>query len=169
MTAVRTARVAAFLLVALAARPALAETSGQVRPDLGLAHAESIAAQMDADRDGLITAPEAEAVSGRVFASMDADASGDITRAEMRGWEFGMADLAAFRNRSQAYDTAIGIAFDVLDDDRDGRVTAAEHAAGIARSIAVSDADGDGGVSRTEFLQRFVYSVAMRNALQERP
>ncbi len=163
------APTAALLAALAAAGPVLAQTDARARPDTGIARAESIAAEMDVDRDGKIALDEADAFAQRIFTSMDVDASGDLTLSEMRGWEFGMADIAAFRDRTQAYDTAIGIAFDVLDDDRDGRVTAAEHSDGIARSIAASDADGDGGVSRTEFLQRFVYSVAMRNALEDRP
>lgn len=165
MTVIRLAAV----LAALTAGTASADDAGPSRPDNGLAQAESIAATMDADGDGGITAEEALSFAGPVFASIDADSSGGVSRAEMREWEFGMADLAAFRGRTQAYETAIAITFDAFDADRDGSIDEAEHSAGVARSVAQADADGDGAMSRAEFLDRFVYSVAMRNALEDRP
>lgn len=155
------------LAAAICGAAATAEDGPAVH-DVANARIEGVAAAMDIDRDGAISASEAAETGRQVFASLDADGSGAVDRAEMLDWEHGMSALAAFRGREQAYEAALGFAFDLFDADGDGTVTRAEHEAGIARSTAFADMDGDGGMSRGEFLRRFVYSVAMRAALEGR-
>ena len=164
----RHAPTSALTLVAAILSGAVAAEAAPALPDSVRAQIEGVAVAMDLDGDGLISTAEAAETGDRVFASLDADASGAVDRGEMLDWEHGMAATAAFRGREQAYGAAIGIAFDLFDADGDGMVTRGEHAAAIERAAAFADLDGDGGMSRGEFARRFVFGVAMRNALEGR-
>ncbi len=157
---------AAILSLALAAAwPALAQTVPS-EPDAARALAQNFAVSMDADRDGEISAAEMVAFSDQVFVSLDADGSGDVSVSELQTWEFGMGDIAAFRGREQAYMAVIALVHDIMDADKDGVVSAEEHREGILVSRDRSDVNRDGRLETEEFLRNFIYSMAMRSALQ---
>ncbi|MFQ6549069.1 hypothetical protein AADZ90_014025 [Aestuariibius sp. 2305UL40-4] len=150
--------IAAFLSMSLAV-PAAAQ------PDAGRAAAEIFAQEIDADGDGVISDTELQGFGDSVFASIDLDGDGAMSEEEMRDWRFGMSDLAEFRERTQAYDTAVAMAFDIFDRDNDSAVSPDEHAAAIQASADYADLDGDGALSIPEYLDGFIFNVAMRSAL----
>ena len=162
---IRTAAVLATL--ALATTPAMAQ---RIVPfhDQGRALAEQLADALDADADGMIDAAELDGFAAAVFASVDRDGDGAMTAEELASWRYGMADIAAFRGREEAFETTIALVHDIFDRDNDRRVTPAEHAAAIAHSADYADLDGDGVLTREEYLDGFVFNVAMRNALVPR-
>ena len=161
-----TGSVAVALVVLLGSPMPAASEPAVTRPDQGRAVGEQIAAAIDADRDGLIAKVELRAFSARVFASIDVDADGSLTLPELRGWREGLLDLAVFRGRTEAFETGTAILFDLFDRNADGRVDAAEHDRLVTRSALEADMDSDGRLTRREFLDRFVVSIAMRNALE---
>jgi hypothetical protein len=162
---IRTAAVLATL--ALATTPAMAQ---RVVPfhDQGRALAEQLADVLDEDGDGVIDRAELDEFSAAVFASVDRDGDGVMTADELASWRYGMADIATFRGREEAFETTIAFVHDIFDRDNDGRVTATEHVAAIAHSATYADLDGDGVLTRDEYLDGFVFNVAMRNALVPR-
>ncbi len=135
--------------------------------DQGQAMAELFAAQIDADRDGTLEENEVLAFSEAVFASMDTDGSGGLTFEEMRDWEHGMADLAAFRHREEAFDASIGMAFALFDRDRDGLISPSEYEAGVRVAAGLADGDEDGSLKVDEYLDGFIFNIAMRKALAD--
>ncbi len=133
--------------------------------DQGRAMAELFAAQIDVDHDGTLEESEVLAFSDAVFASMDIDGSGGLTFEEMRDWEHGMADLAAFRHREDAFDASIGMAFALFDRDRDGLISPSEYEAGVRVAAGLADGDEDGNLTVNEYLDGFIFNIAMRTAL----
>ncbi|MFQ6549070.1 hypothetical protein AADZ90_014030 [Aestuariibius sp. 2305UL40-4] len=155
----RLGHVLAWLAMGLAPMAAHAER------DPGRAIAELFATQMDADRDGVLEDGEVIAFSEAVFSSMDIDGSGGLTFEEMRDWEHGMADLATFRHREEAFDASIGMAFALFDRDRDGLISPAEYKAGVRIAAGLADGDKNGTLTVNEYLDGFIFNVAMRTAL----
>ncbi|MFO6464026.1 EF-hand domain-containing protein [Jannaschia sp. KMU-145] len=160
-------RPAALLLAALAATSALAQETvpASATVDAARAQIEALAAEMDVDGDARITLDELQAAAGQIFPSIDADASDGLTRAEFLGWEFGLAEMAAFRGRTQGYEAAMGMVFDLFDRDGSQGIDAAEFEAAMVESHAYADLDGDAALSAAEFRSNFVVNVALRNAL----
>lgn len=154
-------------VLALLAAPAWAQSTDLVAASVDAARAEieRTAAAADADADGRITPAEMRAVASALFPSIDADGSGAILRDEFLGWEFGLQDMAAFRDRAQGYEAAMGMAFDLFDRDGDHGIDAAELERGMDAASAYADRNGDGAMDRAEFRQNFVINVALRNAL----
>ncbi|MEM7643547.1 MAG: hypothetical protein AAF366_13605 [Pseudomonadota bacterium] len=155
-----------FVAVPFLVSSAVAQTV-PAEPDAARALMQSFAVTMDADQDGEISAAEMVDFSDQVFESLDTDGSGGITAGELIGWEFGMADMAAFRAREQAYETIITFVHDLFDTDNDEAISAAEHREGILRSRDYADLDRDGRLVTAEFLRNFIYSMAIRSALSE--
>ncbi|MEM9795212.1 MAG: hypothetical protein AAF919_01915 [Pseudomonadota bacterium] len=151
--------LAAALAVPVAAQPM---TPGH---DAARAIGESIFLSLDIDRSGAVTQEEMIMLGDLVFETMDRDASLLISRDEMISWEHGLADMAAFRGRSQAHEAAMGMVFDIFDADGDAGLTAEEHRAAIDRAHQLADSDGDGKLSAREFRESFIISVALRNAM----
>ncbi|MBM2576378.1 hypothetical protein JQC91_08665 [Jannaschia sp. Os4] len=154
-----------LIALILLAAPVAAQESYDGTPDYGRAMVERMAETADADGDGRISYPEVDALAKAVFPSIDADGDGAVTRDEMVGWEYGFADLAAFRGRDEAFRATVNVVFDIFDRDDDGRVTPSEHVAAAAHSARYADRDGDGTLSREEYLSGFIFNIAMRNAL----
>ncbi|QPH54812.1 EF-hand domain-containing protein [Pontivivens ytuae] len=157
---------AALALSALLLNPALAQTLPQ--HDAGRAMGENFAQRIDADTDGIIGEGELLSFGEGVFASIDTDGDGTVSLAEMRDWRYGMADLAEFRERTQAYETSIAVLFDMFDRNNDGSVSVAEHEHALRMSSRYADLDEDGVLSWDEYLEGFIFNIAMRNALTER-
>lgn len=159
--------LAGTLAAPLAAAPLLAPVDASATVDPGRAAIDAFAIAADANRDGRLSMVELESAGRVVFASMDVDADGAVTEAEMTGWRYGLADLAAFRGRAQAHDTAMGLVFDMMDRDRSGFVEAGEHRDGLARGWRNGDRDGDGRLSMAEFRDGFFITAALRRALTQ--
>lgn len=149
----------------LASIAMLSSTIALAERDQGRAIAEQFAAQIDADHDGTLEEDEVLAFSKAVFASMDVDGSGGLTFEEMRDWEHGMADLAAFRHREEAFDASIGMAFALFDRDRDGLISPGEYETGVRVAAGLADGDQDGNLTVNEYLDGFIFNIAMRTAL----
>lgn len=152
--------------------PALAQSSqGDLNAgnaaDAARAMVEEWAGVLDANGDRRIDGGEMAEGLSRVFPSVDADSSGSVSQAEFRDWEFGLAEMAAFRDRAQAYDAAMGVVFDLYDRDDDGALTMEEYREAIDRSMAYADFDEDGAMSYDEFRRGFIINVALRHAMVE--
>ena len=160
-------RLAAPCLALLSAAAAQAQSRDVVAASVDAARAaiETAAAEMDADGDGRITAAELQDGHAALFTSVDADASGEILRDELIGWEFGLGEMAAFRDRAQGFEAAMGMVFDLFDRDGDHGITAQEIAEGLVQAHAFADRDGDGALSYAEYRSNFVVNVALRNAM----
>ena len=158
---------ATAFVAAIAAAPVGAQRTIPTH-DEGRALTEQLAGAVDEDGDGIIDPRELNAFAEAVFMSVDTDGDSAMSIAELAGWRYGMADIAAFRDRSQAFETTIAFVHDIFDRDDDGRVTPAEHAAAVAHSAAYADLDSDGVLTRDEYLDGFIFNVAMRSALVPR-
>lgn len=155
------------LLALVAATPLAAQDGAPAIDDRGRAIAETFAAQADAD--GVISENEIGAVGASAFASLDADGDGAVGLDEMLSWRFGMAGIAAFRDRTQAFDAIVGMVFDVFDAADDGRLTQAGHRAAVTRAASLADRDGNGTMTHDEPLGGSIFNTAMRYALIDRP
>lgn len=155
-----------LVALALAAGVPLA-LEAQPRPihDDGRARAEAIAMATDRDADGLLSWAELERMSDDVFASMDEDTNGTVDRDEFAAWRYGMADLADFRDRAASYETTMAFVFDVFDRDNDEAITEDEHEEAVRRSHDYADLDGDGALTIREYLDGFIFNIAMRSAV----
>ncbi|MCK0167486.1 hypothetical protein MWU52_08000 [Jannaschia sp. S6380] len=135
--------------------------------DASQAIIEDMGHQIDADHDGMISADEMDRAAREVFAAIDTDLDGVLTRGELFGWKVGMAEIAAFRGREQAYAATMNLVFDLLDRDGSNGLDAEEHAGGLVAARAMADRDGDGTMSLAEFRDAFLVSTAFRRALVE--
>lgn len=157
----------AIAILVLAGSPAAAQRTVPFH-DEGRALAEQLAGVIDENGDRIITPEELHDFGDLVFVSVDTDEDGAMSIDELAGWRFGMADIATFRDRDQAFRTTVSFVHDLFDRDNDGRVTAEEHTAEIDRSFVYADMDGDGLLTLEEYLDGFIFNIAMRNALVAR-
>lgn len=107
--------------------------------------ATDLFAKMDVDRDGRISAQEHAMGSRGMFVAMDADKDERVTAAEMTAAQARITGEAASGGMTSAEKIK------VVDGDRDGVLTAAEHAAGSRAMFAKMDRNNDGRLSRREF------------------
>jgi Ca2+-binding EF-hand superfamily protein len=161
--------LAALLCLGLAT-PLCAQEAGGPPPasltvDAARAQVEESAMLIDTNGDALIDRSEIDAASVAYFASIDVDGSGTLTRGEFLGWEFGLADMAAFRGRSQGYEAAMGMVFDFFDRDGDRLVAREELEVAIARAHLYADTNDDQALTFDEFRSNFIINVALRNAM----
>lgn len=101
---------------------------------------------MDADRDGRVSAAEHAAATKKMFEMMDANRDGKITAAEMDAAQEKVTGKKAAGDGMSAADK-----IKVIDTDRDGSLSAGEHAAGSKSMFARMDANKDGYLSREEW------------------
>lgn len=145
----------------------LPATSQTVPPDAAVAQAEIIGQQIDANRDGVIVREELRAFGEALYQGMDADSSGLVQREELSNWQFGMAEIADFRGRQQAFETSVDIVFDIFDRDNDQAVSVEEHVRAFDGALDLADLDGDGAMTIREYMDGFIYNIAIRNALSD--
>ena len=136
--------------------------------DAARAQAQLIGNAMDTNDDQLISQNEMEMFGGTVLTLIDTDEDGKITRDEQAAFQLGMVEIADFRERRQAYDTAKAIVFDIFDRDSDGVISREEHMTGYRRAHSFADFDEDGQLSMSEYLNGFIFNIALRNALSQR-
>jgi Ca2+-binding EF-hand superfamily protein len=158
--------LAALLLIA--ALPAAAQQgAGPDLIDAARSAVEAQALDLDANSDGRIDRAEIAAAVEAGFPTFDADGSGDIDAREFEEWPFGFYEMAAHRDREQAYHAAFGLVFDLFDRSGDGRLDLAEFQAAMNRSLDFADRDGDGSMTYDEFMRGFVPNVALRHAMRD--
>ncbi|UWQ20861.1 EF-hand domain-containing protein [Jannaschia sp. W003] len=164
---IRPLPLAATALLGLAAAAAAFETpapSASVYDhDAARAYEAEMAMQIDADGSGTIDAGELGAFGAALFRSMNE--SGTPSRADATGWTGGLHDIAVFQGRESAHSAAAGFVFDLFDTDGDGTLSLGEQAAGTVAAARAADRDGDGVLSRAEFRERHVFSIAARAAV----
>lgn len=107
-------------------------------------HADSHFKLMDTNGDGKITRAEHAAGAKKMFNQTDANRDGIVTAAEMD------AAHAAQGQRVAADDKSSAEKIKVIDQNGDGRLTAAEHDAGTEKMFTKMDTNGDGVLSREE-------------------
>ncbi|CTQ48733.1 EF-hand domain-containing protein [Jannaschia donghaensis] len=161
--------VAALLALCLTALPATAQEGhpmgGAAMVDQSTAFIDAFGVAIDRDHDSTISVEEMDLASVDVFTSMDTDGDARLTRAEMMEWEYGFAELAAFRGRQAEFEVAVTMVFDLLDSDADGGISVAEHTSGLQLARRLADRDGDGGLSLTEFREDFIVITALRRGV----
>ena len=100
--------------------------------------------KMDANHDGKITRAEHAAGAKQMFTQCDANHDGVVTATEMD------AALAAQGEKPDKNDKSSAEKIQVIDQNGDGKLTAAEHEAGTEKMFAMMDKDGDGSLSKAE-------------------
>jgi Ca2+-binding EF-hand superfamily protein len=128
---------------------------------------------MDKDGDGKITAAEHADGAKMMFSKMDANKDGQVTAAEMDAMHDTMKDKGHATARTdggpneqkmadkKAYDdTGTGKSMPKMmsseqkiakmDTNNDGKLSAAEHAAGAKQMFSKMDSDGDGSLTAQE-------------------
>lgn len=128
---------------------------------------------MDKDGDGKITAAEHTSGAKEMFSKMDADKDGQVTASEMDAMHGAMKDKGHATARTEggpseqkmadkkAYDdTGAGKSMPKtmsseqkiakMDTNNDGKLSAAEHAAGTKQMFGKMDSDGDGSLTAQE-------------------
>ena len=133
------------LALALLATPALAQ---QGTPG---AH---FLQNWDLDGDGKVTVAEAETRRSDVFLSFDADEDGFLDADEYTLFDEARAtDMAAqsAQDRGAMMRAADGMKLTRNDTDGDGKVSREEFVAGAAGWVAQMDSDGDGAVTVADF------------------
>lgn len=157
-----------FRLIPIAAALVLATApTAQADHDAVRAISEAMAFSIDADHSGLLDRAELEAFGMAVFQRMDINGSGTVTRLEAARWEDGMSDMAVHRGRMDAYEAAIGVVFDLFDTNGDGALDPAEQRAGLCAATTAADSDGDGALTKGEYRDRHLFSIAMRNVFAD--
>lgn len=116
----------AALLVMLAAGAAPARAQSDA-----IHMIDAIFQMFDEDKDGYITAPEANRFIDKSFAEMDMKKTGRVTPQEWLQFSFGLADIAADWDRSEAYYRAKARIFKRWDRRHAGALTLEDYRAGV--------------------------------------
>lgn len=112
-------------------------------------------AKMDANGDGRVSAEEHAAAAHAMFIQADTNGDNVVTAAELAAVRDSRADssaqeTASTRGAPQADSAAAAAKIRVIDQDGDGKLTAAEHEAGAKHMFAQMDTNHDGYLSPEE-------------------
>lgn len=132
----------------------------------GMGKGMGMMAMMDSDGDGAISAQEHAAHAKAMFDSLDADHDASVTAAEFAAGHHAMMKTGHGKHHGPAMPGMPGMPAGMgagmgagmsaadrikrLDGDGDGKVSAAEHAAGAQAMFADADSDKDGALSSAE-------------------
>lgn len=133
-------------LAVLLGPAALAGAAGSSGPD-------HFMEQWDVDHDGIVTAKELREVRERWFLVFDANGDGYLDEKEYAEFEkVRAAGIASFvpEDRPKMLQITEGLSLAHNDKDGDGRVSRAEFLDGADAWLKVLDKDGDGGVTRRD-------------------
>ena len=100
---------------------------------------------MDTNGDGSISMAEHDAAVTKMFTDMDANKDGFVTSAEMDARHAKM-----MKGEHKGMDMKSADKIKAMDTDGDGKLSAAEHAAGANEMFGKMDKDGDGKLSKAE-------------------
>jgi Ca2+-binding EF-hand superfamily protein len=100
--------------------------------------------KMDSNGDRQVTRSEHAIAAQQMFTECDANHDGVVTAAEMDG------AMAAHGEKAGKNDKTSAEKIQMMDQNGDGQLTAAEHEAGADRMFAMMDKDGDGVLSKDE-------------------
>ena len=137
-----------------------ADHDGRISAQEHAAAAQAMFARADANHDGAVTLDEMQAMhahrADRDALAEDRQAPADA-RDATRGAPTGSAAMPGMdhgermpANGGMHHDMDMRDHFKAMDSDGDGRISAAEHAAGAAAMFAGMDSDHDGFLSRAE-------------------
>lgn len=99
---------------------------------------------MDTDGDGKISRAEHAAAAKQMFDQCDANHDGIVTATEMDAATAKKGEKLAKDDKTSAEK------IQMIDQNGDGKLTAAEHAAGSDKMFAKMDKNGDGFLSKAE-------------------
>jgi Ca2+-binding EF-hand superfamily protein len=99
---------------------------------------------MDTNGDGKVSRAEHAAFAKQMFLKCDANHDGIVTAAEMD------ASAVAQGEKTSKHDKTSAEKIQMIDQNGDGQLTAAEHEAGTETLFAKMDKDGDGFLSKDE-------------------
>lgn len=103
--------------------------------------------QMDSDGDGAVSSAEHAAGAQKMFTAMDTNQDGYVSAAEMDAqW----AAKAGKDAKMSGMKMSAADKIKEVDTDGDGRLSAAEHAAGSQQMFARMDANSDGKITEAE-------------------
>jgi len=100
--------------------------------------------KMDANGDGQISRAEHAAAAKQMFTHCDTNQDGVVTAVEME------ASTALQGEKPGKHDKSSAEKIQVIDQNGDGKLTAAEHEAGTEKMFAIMDKNGDGSLSKDE-------------------
>ncbi|WP_034884043.1 hypothetical protein M728_005665 (plasmid) [Ensifer sp. WSM1721] len=106
----------------------------------------NIAASIDANIDGVVTAAEHLDFTVAAFVSMDTDETRTIEENEFLGWDMGFAYIADGLSKLDTYGDVKADVFAAWDADGDGAISFAEANEQAATEFINSDADGNSEV-----------------------
>ena len=99
---------------------------------------------MDTNSDGQISRAEHAAGAKQMFTQCDANHDGSVTATEMDAAMVAMGEKPSKEDKSSAEMIA------VIDQNGDGKLTAAEHEAGSVKMFGMMDKNNDGSLSKEE-------------------
>lgn len=127
---------------------------------------DDIAASIDANGDGIVTAAEHDDFTAAAFLSMDANEDRIVDQTEFLGWDMGFAYIADEIGRLDVYAQVKADVFAAWDADGDGVVTVPEIRELAASEFANSDADADGAVVARDLAAGSATFAAMLTAVR---
>ena len=102
-----------------------------------------------------------------VHLSMDYDENSLVSLKEFMNWGFGMQNIAEDTNRMRAFNTALKVVYSFWDRNGDGQLSSSEHKKAIMSDFKRADLDGNGSLTKAEYLNGFSLNVAIRAALKD--
>ena len=140
--------VTATVCLVLVAMPALAAEDSRLSPG------ERFLSVWDLNGNGEVTRDELETMRGRIFSSFDRNGDDVLNRAEYVAFDKARAgDVSGYRGaaRQRMQRITDGMSRTTSDADGDGKVSREEFIAGAQGWLADLDRNGDGVITRADF------------------
>ncbi len=120
---------------------------------------------MDSSERGFVDMGQFNQMSKDIFVSMDTDEDGKLVFGEFTSWDFGFIPLAEEKGRASDLKAAQRIVFGLWDRNGDGEISQSELQKDIIADYQRADTDGDGFLTKDEFLHGFIINIAYRSAI----